>query len=201
MFGNPNPSYYPVRLNLSNLRDLTIEYGEGWGYSHVYRVLRLVEEIGAGLSYNQNVILYAAYLHDWGAFPRFREAGVDHTLRSVQVAEQEILPHTTLPKPDRQAVLDAIALHDYRDLRPAAATESLLLREADMLDMLGAIGILREFAWGPNDLKACHERANARRNGIANRLTLPRAKSIATERLERMDRIFAELKHESFDLL
>jgi uncharacterized protein len=196
-----NSNIYPTRLNLSNLRDLTIEYGEGWGYPHVCRVLHLIEEIGASLSYNQNIILYASYLHDWGAFPRFHESGVDHALRSMQVAEEEILPHTTLSEPDRQAILDAIALHDYRDLRPATATESLLLREADMLDMLGVIGILREFAWGPNNLKTCYERVLARRNGITGKLTLPRAQIIAAERLERMDRVFAELTRESFDTL
>jgi len=198
---NLNPSFYPTRLNLSNLRDLTIEYGEGWGYPHVCRVLHLIEEIGAGMEFNQNVILYATYLHDWGAFPHFRESGVDHALRSMQVAEEEILPNTTLPEPDRQMVLDAIALHDYRDLRPATATESLLLREADMLEMLGVIGILREFAWGPNDLKVCYDRTLARRIGIAGRLTLPRAQALAEERLARMDRIFGELKQESYDTL
>jgi uncharacterized protein len=196
---NLNPS--SLRLNISHLRDLTIEYGEGWGYPHVCRVLRLIEDIGSGMPFNRDVILYAAYLHDWGAFPRYRESGVEHALRSLQVAELEILPHTNLPEQVRQAVLDAISLHDYRDPRPALAVESLLLREADMLEMLGVVGILREFAWGPNNLKVCYERVLARRAGIAGRLTLPRAKDIAEERLASMELVINRLKFESFELL
>jgi|WetSurMetagenome_2_1015567.scaffolds.fasta_scaffold26650_3 uncharacterized protein len=197
---NP-PVNNQAKINISHLRDLTIEYGEGWGYPHVCRVLRLAEEIGTGLAYDQNILLYAAYLHDWGAFPHYSKAGVEHALRSMQVAETEILPHTTLPENDQQAILDAVALHDYRDLRPATAPESLLLREADMLDMLGAVGVLREFAWGPNDLKVCCARAMARRDGIVGRLTLPRAKSMAEARLTCMERLFSELISESFGIL
>lgn len=190
-----------AKINISHLRDLTIEYGEGWGYPHVCRVLRLVEEIGTGLAYDQTIILYAAYLHDWGAFPHYSQAGVEHALRSMQVAEKEILPHTNLPENDQSAILDAVALHDFRDLRSARATESLLLREADMLDMLGVVGVLREFAWGPNDLKVCYARAMARRDGIVGRLTLPRSKSMAEKRLSCMERLFSELISESFGIL
>jgi HD superfamily phosphodiesterase len=188
-------------INLSNLRDLTIEHGEGWGYPHVCRVLRLIEEIGVGLAYDQNVVLYAAYLHDWGTFPCYYQQGVDHSLRSMQVAEKDILPHTTLSETARQAVLDAIALHDYRDLRPATAAESLLLREANMLDRLGVVGILREFAWGPNNLRLCYERVLAQKAGIAGRLTLPKAQTLARERLHSMEQMLARFKIESFDLL
>jgi uncharacterized protein len=195
------PTKFHAPINLSHLRNLTIEHGEGWGYPHVCRVLRLIEEIGVGLDYSENVILYASYLHDWGAFPRFRQPGVEHALRSLQVAELEILPYTSLAEPARQAVLDAISLHDYRDPRPAATTEALLLREADMLDMLGVVGILREFAWGPNNLKVCYERVLAHRAAIAGRLTLPQAQTLAKERLDSMEQALARFKIESFEIL
>ena len=191
--------YLPTHINLSHLRDLTIEHGEGWGYAHVCRVIHLVEQIGTGMDYDQDVILYAAYLHDWGAFPRYRRSGVEHALRSVQIAEIEILPHTTLTAASREAVLDAIALHDYRDLRPAAAAEALLLREADMLDMLGLIGILREFSWGPKDIKIPLERVQSCMQTIPNRLSLPTAQVIARQRLARMDQALHWFKEESFE--
>lgn len=193
--------YFPTHINLSHLRDLTVEYGEGWGYAHVCRVIRLIEEIGLGLDYDQDVILYAAYLHDWGAFPHYRKTGVEHALRSMQIAEVEILPHTTLSQPARQAVLEAISLHDYRDQRPATAVESLLLREADMLEMLGMIGILREFAWGPKDLNVSYERVLAHKISIGGRLSLPRAQAIANERLARMEQAMCWFKEESFDFV
>jgi hypothetical protein len=119
----------------------------------------------------------------------------------MQVAELEILPYTNLSEPHRQAVLNAIALHDYRDQRPAAAVESLLLREADMLDMLGMIGLLREFTWGPKDLKVSYERFLSRQENILGRLSLPRAQAIARERSSRMGLAISWLKEESFDFL
>jgi len=194
-----HPLHPPIHI--PQLRHLTIEYGQGWGYAHVCRVLHLIEAIGAGMAYNAEVTQYAAYLHDWGAFPRYRQPGVEHALRSMQVAEAEILPYTSFSETERQAVLDAILLHDYRNLQPTISVEALLLREADMLEMLGVIGILREFAWGPNDLKVCHERVLARRDGIAGRLTLPGAIAIAEQRLASMDQTLAQLKAESFESL
>jgi uncharacterized protein len=196
---NDKSTIHPI-LNLSHIREFTIEYGEGWAYPHACRVMHLISEIGADLVYDQDVITYAAYLHDWGFFPRFRKPGIEHALRSMQVAEIEILPFTMLSQSARQAVMDAIALHDYRDPRPATAIESLLLREADMLDMLGVIGTIREFAWGPNNLKICYERLLSRRAGIMGRLTLPRAQVIAEARLASMDHILAQLRDECFDL-
>jgi len=187
-------------ISLSHLRAMTIEHGEGWGYPHVCRVLRLVQEIGADIPCDENVIHYATYLHDWGAFPRYRQAGVDHALRSRQIAEMEILPHTDLTAPARQAVLDAIALHDYRDKRPAY-NEALVLREADMLDFLGVIGVAREFAWGPNNLRTCYERILSRRSAITGHLTLPKAQEIAAKRLASMEQTLHQLIEESFDIL
>ena len=196
-----------AHITISHLRDMTKEYGDGWGYPHVCRILQLIDEISKDLTFNQNITLYAAYLHDWGAFPHFAQAsevlfrGVDHALRSMQIAEKEILPHTHLSQDARQGVLDAIALHDYRDPRPAVAIETLLLREADMLDMLGVVGMAREFAWGPNDLRTCFERIQSRRMAIAGRFTIPRAQNLAEKRLASMDQAIQQLSEESFGFL
>lgn len=189
------------RYDLENLRSLTIQYGEGWGYPHVRRVLHLAAEIGVDLAYDNEVFQTAAYLHDWGAFPRYRQAGVEHALRSRQVAESEILPYTALREAAQAIALEAIALHDYRDLRPVQSAEALLLREADLLDMLGVTGILREFAWGPNNLQTCYRRVLDRREKIAGRFTLPRAIHLAEQRLAHMDAVLAQFREDSFDLL
>lgn len=96
---------------------------------------------------------------------------------------------------------EAIDLHDYRGPRPHPSVESLLLREADWLDMLGVIGVARELAWGPNNLQKCDERTAARRAGIQGRLTIPKAKALAEVRLARMETILAWLQEESFGIL
>ncbi|MCB0185547.1 MAG: HD domain-containing protein [Caldilineaceae bacterium] len=188
-------------MDIAQIKQMTVDLGQGWGFAHVCRVLQLTEIIGAEIEYNHRVVEYAVYLHDWGAFPAYARAGVDHALRLRQVAEQEILPFTALAAAEQRLVAEAIELHDYRDPRPHTSVESLLLREADWLDMLGAIGIVREMAWGPNDLQRCYDRILARRVGIQGRLTLPKARALETERLAHMDEVLWLLQAESFGIL
>ena len=171
------------------------------GYAHVRRVLALTQQIDDGLTYDAEAFVYAVYLHDWGAFPRWRHVGVDHALRSRQVAEQEILPFTTLRPTQGMEVLEAIERHDYRDMRPVTCTLAMLLREADWLDMLGAIGMARELAWGPNDLPAVIERIRVRRRVIPPRLTLAAAQALAATRAAEMDRWLAQIEAEGLGWL
>jgi uncharacterized protein len=188
-------------MNLDDVRQLTMAYGEGWGYSHACRLLKLVDLIGDEVTYDATALRYAIYLHDWGAFPRYVEKGVDHAERSRQVAEAEILGHTDLSESQIGRALEAIALHDYRDMRPVSSAEALLLREADFLDFLGVIGMVREFAWGPNNLATCLTRILARQAGIRDRFTLPKAKMLAAQRLARMEQLLIWLREESFGVL
>ncbi len=188
-------------MDLEQIIQWTIDLGEGWGYPHAARVHRLTEIIGAEVDYDRTALDYAVYLHDWGAFPAYLQPGVDHALRSRQVAEAEILPAADLPAAVQALIAEAIELHDYRNPRPPTTVESLLLREADWLDMLGVIGVSRELAWGPNNLALCVERILARRAGIAGRFTLPAAQRIAEQRLAQMDALLRELQEESFGML
>ena len=185
-------------MDLDTIQQLTQEYGEGWGYPHACRVLRLVEHVGQGMAYDTQAVAFAAYLHDWGAYPRYRRAGVEHALRSRQVVESEVLPFAGLGAGATQRVLEAIELHDYRDVRQPSSLEALLLREADCIDFLGVVGIVREFAWGPNDLNACYRRVLSRIQGIRGRLTLPVAQAIAAERLVEMEGFLKRLVEEGF---
>ena len=133
-------------LTLTDLETLTRTNGEGWALPHVHRVLYLAQDIGTTLTYDHHAFAVAAYLHDWGAFPRYLQSGVDHAQRSHQVAEADILPQMDLTQEQVALILDAIERHDYRDSRPVTSAEALLLREADFLDFLGVIGFARVFA-------------------------------------------------------
>ncbi len=122
-------------------------------------------------------------------------------LRSRQVVEADIVPHTPFTAPQIAILLEAIERHDYQDQRPVQSNEALLLREADWLDMLGAIGMIREFAWGPNDLQVCHERILKHHDMIQGRLTIPAAQQIAAQRIDRMNVILGHIADESFGWL
>jgi uncharacterized protein len=189
------------RLELADIQELTIAYGDGWGYPHACRVLRLSEEISGGLQYDHEAFAFAVFLHDWGAFSRFSQAGGEHALRSREIAAGEILPQTVLSERRKIAILEAIELHDFRDPRPAPTPEATLLREADFLDFLGAIGLAREFTWGQKDLRASYERIRRKKEMLRERFTLPVARQMAAERIERMEGILQMIEAESFGFL
>lgn len=175
--------------------------GEGWALGHARRVWRLVERIAEGMPYDRTVVLCAVYLHDWGAFAAFRQAGVAHPLRSSQVVVEQVLQlpaiEAKLAEGQKKNLLDCIELHDYRDPRPPASPEALLLREADALDLLGAVGIAREFAWGPNDLDKVAARLRERLRVLRTfGFLLPAAQAIAAQRLAEMEAFLGALEAE-----
>jgi uncharacterized protein len=189
------------QLTLDDIKQMTLQDGEDWAVAHALRLLELIRQIGQDLPYDAHALELAIYLHDWGAFPCYTQKGIDHALRSRQVAEAEILPHMDLEDRVKQVILEAIELHDYRDMRPTSSNEALLLREADMLEFLGVIGIGRDFARGPKNLEACYRRVLARQDAIQGRFSLPTAQEIAQQRLERMDQCLRWLEEESFGIL
>ena len=190
-----------ISLTLDDIIHMTLQVGEEWAVSHAERLLELVKQIGADISYDFHIMELAAYMHDWGAFPRYIQKNVEHAIRSRQVVEAELLPYLDLTWEEKDILLETIELHDYRDPRPTRSNEALLLREADMLEFLGMIGMAREFARGPKNVETCYKRVLSRRYGIQNRFSLPRAQEIARVRLERMEESLGWLLEESFGTL
>jgi len=188
-------------LSLADIQKLTKEYGEAWAVAHVQRLLKLIEQIGTGLEYDSQVIIWAVYLHDWGAFPKYYQKNLDHALISKQIVETEIFPLVDLPTDVKAKVLEAIELHDLRDPRPASTTEALLLREADFLDFLGAIGVAREFARRPKDLQKTYQQILKRKELLRGRFTIPLAQKMAGERMARMEAFLEALLEESYGFL
>jgi uncharacterized protein len=184
-------------MDLRDLEQMTAEYGEGWALPHVHRLLKLIGRIDAGLTYDKEALTYAVYLHDWGAFSRFCRSGIDHAQRSRQIAESEVLPQTSLNATQKEIILDSIEFHDYRCVLPVWTQEAVLLREADFLDFLGAIGVAREFSWQPNQLRKAYDRLFTRRDEICHRFTIPAAQQIAAERVERMNAILEWIREDS----
>jgi uncharacterized protein len=188
-------------LTLNDIIQRTQNHGEAWAIAHAKRLLELVKQVGADIPYDSHIMELAVYLHDWGAFPHYIQKDVEHAIRSRQVVEAELLPYLNLTPEQKQILLETIALHDYRDPRPTSSNEALLLREADMLEFLGMMGIAREFARGPKNVETCYKQILARRYGIQNRFTLPRAQEMARVRLERMEQSLEWLLEESFGIL
>jgi HD superfamily phosphodiesterase len=190
-----------AQLTFDDIIRMTFDAGEDWAVAHAKRLIELGRQIGADLSYDPQIFELAAYLHDWGAFPKYAQQNVEHAIRSRQVVEEEIAQQLALTSTQKDVLLETIELHDYRDTRPTRSDEALLLREADMLEFLGMIGMARDFARGPRNVKTCYKRILSRRDEIQGRFTLPRAQEIASVRLQRMETSLGWLLEESFGVL
>ena len=99
-----------MTLDHDEIARLTEEYGGAWGINHTRRLLALIDVIGAGQSYDAEAVWLAAHLHDWGAYKPWAQAGVDHAVRSREVAEQ-FLAERGCPPALAERVLECIALH------------------------------------------------------------------------------------------
>jgi uncharacterized protein len=115
-------------------------------YGHQPRLYALTRTIGMGLTYDDDVVFAAAWLHDLGVFVGHRPedpaelAKWDH-VRYVCERAPRILADAGFPAEKDSAVLAAIREHQPQD--NPTTIEATILRDADILEQLGGIGALR----------------------------------------------------------
>ena len=115
-------------------------------YGHQPRLYSLTRSIGEGLTYDDDVVYAAAWLHDIGVFIGNRPEDPEELRRWDHVKyacdrTSIILGESGFPQEKIPAVLDAIRTHQPQD--DPQTIEAIILRDADILEQLGAIGILR----------------------------------------------------------
>jgi uncharacterized protein len=115
-------------------------------FGHQPRLYALAQQVGAGLDYDDDVLFAAAWLHDIGVFIGNRPEDPLELARWDNVAyavarAPSLLKDAGFPPEKVHAVVEAIRTHQPAAL--PAAIEGVILRDADMLEQLGAIGILR----------------------------------------------------------
>ena len=115
-------------------------------YGHQPRLHALTQQIGQGMAYDDDVVFAAVYLHDLGVFTGHRPedpaalARWDNTAYAIEQSAA-ILRSITFPESKIAQVLDCIRTH-----QPASDPQTLeatLLRDADIIEQLGAIAVLR----------------------------------------------------------
>jgi uncharacterized protein len=115
-------------------------------FSHQPRLYLLARRVADGQPYDDDVLYAAAWLHDLGVFIDHRPedptalATWDNVAYACRQAPQ-ILRQFGFPEAKIPAVVDAIRAH-LPSGRPTSF-EGTLLRDADLLEQLGAIAILR----------------------------------------------------------
>ncbi|MCE8522836.1 HD domain-containing protein [Ruegeria pomeroyi] len=112
--------------------------------AHLDRVWVNVQAI-AGPGADRDVLLAASYLHDLVNLPKNAPDRHTASRRSAEEAAP-ILRDLGFDEPQIAAAGHAIAAHSFSAGIPPESEEARILRDADRLDALGAIGIARNFS-------------------------------------------------------
>jgi uncharacterized protein len=166
-------------------------------YGHQPRLYALTRRIGEGLAYDDDVVYAAAWLHDLGVFIGHRPedpellARWDHVAYTIDRAPS-ILAAVGFPAEKIAAVIECIAHHQPQDV--PQTMESTILRDADILEQLGAIGIVRTVCKVGRDTRFAtftDAAASLQRavDVLPAMLKLPVSRALAEERL-RVHRVF-----------
>jgi uncharacterized protein len=205
---------------------LTLEKARQWypevdavhGFDHIERVYGLCRRIGRQEGADMEILLAAALLHDsQGSHPGKGQRN-DHHLRSAEFAA-EVLAGEGWDNARIQAVQHCIRAHRYRRGEEAPETlEAKVLFDADKLDVIGAVGVVRALAYAfqvrqpafaepsasymKDGTKEAGEGHSAyheylfKLNKIASSLFTPTARLIAKKRQKFLDDYFGELAAE-----
>jgi uncharacterized protein len=114
-----------------------------WGLEHSERDYILALELAEreALEIDLDVLFAAAFLHDMGAFEPFTERGSDHSQVSAD-SMAEILEPAGFPMEKLPLVQGAALAHMYYSPVPDEP-HAQVLHDADTLNFLGAVGIMR----------------------------------------------------------
>ena len=138
----------------------TLEQARRWysaddpvhGFDHVLRVCRMSERLALAEGADLEIVRAAALLHDAqdsraGQEEKEAEKRGNHHLRSAEFAAK-VLGAEGWPAERIAAVQHCIQAHRFRDDSTAPQTlEAQVLFDADKLDAIGAIGVVRAVAF------------------------------------------------------
>jgi len=118
------------------------------GMTHIKNLFKIVDHLikkeGLTSKVDREVIKLAIIFHDFGRIGNLNNKNIDdHDRRSVILAKR-FLTKQKYPKADK--VIEIITGHD-RKIKPNFL-EGIFFHDADILDVLGAIGIGRTFTYG-----------------------------------------------------
>ena len=138
-------------MNKTRYREALVDYIRAQAkppdkFSHQSRLYALAKRLAEEQLYDDDVLFAAAWLHDLGVFIGHRPqdpvalAAWDHIAYANRLAPG-VLTQLGFPEGKIPAVLEVIRTH-LPSSKPASF-EGTLLRDADILEQLGAVAILR----------------------------------------------------------
>lgn len=178
-------------------------------FGHMPRLYALASRLGAGTEFDDDVLFAAAWMHDLGVFAGNRPSDAaelakwDHIPYTV-ARSRELLAGWGFPAEKLDAVAEAIRTHQPRD--EPVSTEAVLLRDADILEQLGAVGALRalvkigrdtRFQTYTSVLPVLRKAADE----LPGKLRLSAARELAGPRAEFLKLLIAKIEEEADGML
>jgi uncharacterized protein len=174
-------------------------------FSHQVRLYALTREIGAGQEYDDDVVFAAAWLHDLGVFIGHRPEDLAELARWDMIAYAvekvpALLRGFGFPEAKIPRVLTVI--REHQPSGNPTILESIIVRDADILEQLGAAGILRtvskvgrdtRFQIFPDAFRSLRKSAET----LPGQLRLPVAQKLAVPRLLVLKQFLAAAEAES----
>ena len=178
-------------------------------FGHQPRLYALACRIGEGLGFDGDVVFAAAWMHDLGVFLGHRPQDTEELARWNHVPytiarSRELLAGWGFPAGKLDAVAEAIRTHQPQDV--PVALEAVLLRDADILEQLGAVGALRALVKIGRDSRypTYSSVLPVLRRAVAmlpGQLQLKSAQQLAQPRIEHLQALIAAIEEEAGKLL
>jgi uncharacterized protein len=205
----------------------TIEQARSWystdpvhGFDHVQRVYRLASQIAEAEGADLAIVQAAALLHDaqGDRQPMEPDSRISHHHTSATFAA-EILAEEVWSTKRIEAVQHCIRAHRFRDdSEPPETIEAKVLFDADKLDAIGAVGVVRAIAYAITHHNPAYAEPSAqflenyvlqegeshsayhefvfKLSKLKDRLYTPTARDIAAGRHQAMASFFEQLRQE-----
>ncbi len=178
-------------------------------YGHQPRLYALTRLVGEGQNYDDDVVFAAAWLHDLGVFIGHRPedpqalAEWDNVRYAIEKAPA-ILEQVNFPDEKVAAVIEAIRTHQPH--AEPLTIETTILRDADILEQLGALGILRQVCKVGRDTRyptftTAVEQLRGALEHLPKQLRLPRSLELAAPKLRVMEAFLDAVDAESLNAL
>jgi uncharacterized protein len=119
-------------------------------FHHIMRVYNNAKLIGRREGTNMDILLPAVLLHDIVVYPKGSAKSSKSSDESADLAEN-ILQGYDYPQDQINQICYCIRAHSYSKRLVPASLEGRILQDADRLDALGAIGIVRTFSVGGSE--------------------------------------------------
>jgi len=136
-------------------------------------------------------------LDDTGAYPQYKEEGADHPVTSRKFAER-YLREIGFPFSKMDIALEAIDKHMFTS-EAGKSAEAIIVRDADILDFLGTVGVARSFLKAQDDLRQGYEELLRLSKTLPEKTVTEKGRAMARERQKEMEDFVEKLRQETFD--